>query len=295
MNLILDCYPCILRQVLSTAKLAGLDEYQAREAVNHSMNILLETGTGVSPQQVVVNVVDYIRKLFFPDVCEFDPYRELKKRSNAVVLDKFTELEKEILIASSPLEAAVKCAAAGNIIDFGAKDHGSIDIDKEIRNIPSLAFSRYDYPPLAERLRETRKLLYIGDNAGEIVFDRLLIRQIQRDFPDIRVTFATRSEPVINDITPEDAYETGLDSEAEIVSSGCRYPGLMLSEADESFRKTYREADVVIAKGQGNYEGLSDENDPRLFFILRIKCERVAMDIGAEVGDLVLSRKFRSM
>jgi uncharacterized protein with ATP-grasp and redox domains len=293
MNLILDCYPCILRQVLSTSKLAGLDEFQAREALNHSMKVLLQTETGTSPQHVVVQTIDYIRNTFFPDKNGFDPYGELKKKSNILVLDRFDILESGIKNTPSSLEAALKNAAAGNIIDFGAKDHGSIDIDKEIRNIPLLEFSRYDYKSLVNLLGSARKLLYIGDNAGEIVFDRLLIRQLQRDFPEIGVTFATRSEPVINDVTPDDAYETGLDQEAEIISSGCRYPGLMLTEASEPFRQIYRDADIVIAKGQGNYEGLSSEEDPRLFFILRIKCERVASDIGAEVGDLVLLRKNR--
>jgi uncharacterized protein with ATP-grasp and redox domains len=193
--------------------------------------------------------------------------------------------------APSPLETAVKNAAAGNIIDFGAKDLGSIDIEKEIQKIPSLQFSHYDFKAFLGLLKKAKTILYIGDNAGEIVFDRMLIREIKRQYPEVQILFATRASPIINDITLEDAYQVGLEKEAKILSSGCNYPGLILDAASEVFLKIWHDADLVIAKGQGNYEGLSDVNDARLFFILRIKCERIAGAIGADVGDLVFWRK----
>jgi damage-control phosphatase, subfamily I len=288
MKLILDCYPCMLRQVLSTAKLSGLNEQQTKTVIDRTMQMLLEVSAESSPQHIIVRIIDYIKNKFHVGSNAFDPYGELKQRSNKIVMEHFERLEATIQNAANPLETALKIAAAGNIIDFGAKDHGSIDIEKEIRNIPSLQFSRYDYQPFLNRLSRAERILYIGDNAGEIVFDRLFIRRIKREFPSVKIAFATRSEPVINDVTVEDARTVGLDREAEIVSSGCRYPGLMLAEASESFKGLWKKADVIIAKGQGNFEGLSNEDDGRLFFILRIKCDRVAGEIGASVGDLVL-------
>ena len=294
MELILDCYPCMLRQVLAMAKLTGLNEAQTKRSIDHTLEILLLATSGMSPQHVLIEVIDRIKKDFFPGTGEFDPYGELKKMSNALVESRFEELEGMVRSGASPLETAVKMAAAGNIIDFGAMDHAVLDIEEEIRNIPALKFSRYQFRPLVAFLSNARRLLYIGDNAGEIVFDKLLVRQIKRDFPAVVVTFVTRSEPVINDVTVDDAISVGFDQEAEIVSSGCRYPGLLLTEADEAFGKLWERADIILAKGQGNFEGLSNEDDKRLFFILRVKCERVANTIGSAVGDLVLMRQYET-
>ena len=291
MKLIYNCYPCILRQVLSTGKLIDLSESQLKTVIDKTMKILLATSEHDSPQHIIVQIFNYVNMMFFNESKIFDPYAKLKKDSNAAVLHYFDYLESYVHSASSPLERAIKKAAAGNIIDFGAKDHGNIDIDKEIHEIPLLKFSIYDFKPLKTRLEKAKMLLYIGDNAGEIVFDRILIRQIQRQYPGIRIVFATREKPIINDVTIKDPYEVGLNKEAEIISSGCIYPGLMLDMTHDNFKELYRKSDIIIAKGQGNYEGLSDEIDRRLFFILRIKCERIAKDIGADIGSLVLFQK----
>ncbi|MBN1574956.1 MAG: DUF89 family protein [Chitinispirillaceae bacterium] len=291
MKLFPDCYPCVLRQVLSLVKLTGMDDLQTKLIMDEAMKMLLATSGNDSPQRIIVGIGDFVRNMIHDNAGPFDPYAGLKEKSNAAVLRHFDDLEAAVKQSASPLETAIRQAAAGNIIDFGAKDHGSIDIAKEIRDIPSLRFSFYDYEPLLYKMKNARLLLCVGDNAGEIVFDRILIRQIKREFPGLRIVFATRDKPVINDVTPEDAYRVGLDKEAEIISSGCRYPGLMLEETNEIFRELFKNADLVIAKGQGNYEGLSEIDDERLFFIMRIKCERVAKHIGAEVGGLVLRQK----
>ncbi|MBN1308654.1 MAG: DUF89 family protein [Chitinispirillaceae bacterium] len=291
MRLFPDCYPCVLRQVLSLVKLTGMSDLQTKRAMDEAMTMLLAASGSSSPQRIIVDIGDFVHKTLLGGMEPFDPYARLKKQSNDLVLRHFDALEAAVKQSESPLETAIRQAAAGNIIDFGAKDHGSLDIAREIRNIPSLKFSFYDYDQLLFKLKNAGMLLYIGDNAGEIVFDRILIRQIQREFPRLRIMFATRDKPVINDVTVEDAFMIGLDKEADIVSSGCRYPGLMLEETDDAFRHLFRDAGVIIAKGQGNYEGLSDIDDERLFFILRIKCERVANHIGSDVGALVLRRK----
>jgi uncharacterized protein with ATP-grasp and redox domains len=288
MKMIFDCYPCVLRQVVSAAKLTGLNEKQTKSVIDYTLNSLQEISPEDSPQSIIVRVMDRFKKECPGEADRFDPYAELKTRSNTLVLDHYEELESVIENSSSKLEMALKMAAAGNIIDFGAKEHGRIDIEKEIQNIPLLEFSHYEFETFSDTLKNAKTILYIGDNAGEIVFDRLFIRQIKRERPEVKIYFATRSEPVINDITLEDAYQVGIDKEAEVLSSGCRYPGLILSESSEILRKLWDSADLIIAKGQGNYEGLSDEKNSRLFFILRIKCGRVAVDIGADEGSLVL-------
>lgn len=291
MNLIFDCYPCLLRQVLSTAGLCSLDENSTKEVVDFTMSQLMVTSQSDSPQHIIVRVNEFIHQHYFRHQELFDPYAGLKKKSNEAVLSRFEQLKAMVHTADNPLEYAVKLAAAGNIIDFGANDHTAIDIEDEIRRIPLLRFSHYAYTEFTETLAEARTLLYIGDNAGEIVFDRLLIGQIKQLYPDMEIVFATRSQPVINDVTPEDACAVGMESVARVISSGCRYPGVILEDTSGEFRRIYDDADLVLAKGQGNFEGLSAVEDNRLFLILRIKCKRVAKAVCASVGDLVFLQK----
>lgn len=293
MNLALECYPCILRQAVSAIELGELDDMQGKRLMDETMTDLLNRSETESPQTAIVRMYERIERLLPGRETPLDLFRAIKKESNATALQYFNYLESFVDSAPAPLEEGVRKAAAGNIIDFGALAHGSVDIESEIRNIPSLRFAVYDFHPLKERLHETKTLLYIGDNTGEIVFDRVFIRRIKRDYPNIRVVFATRSRPVLNDATVEDAYEVGLDREAEIVSSGCGLPGVALAQTTEQFRNLFQTADLIIAKGQGNYEGLIDTHDDRLFCILRIKCRRVGMDVGAPVGALVLRQKAR--
>ncbi len=298
MRLFLDCYPCILRQALTLARLMGLGQAQTKATVDNTLRLLLNADPGSSPPQVMTAVYQQVEEDFFTsrdrEDGTFDPYAKMKRDSNRIVLEHLDELEASVRTADSPLEMGIRLAAAGNIIDFAAADHGSVDIPAEIRGIPVLSFAIYDIEPLLYGLETAKTLVYVGDNAGEIVFDRVFIRQLQRDYPELDVVFATRERPIINDVTVDDAHDVGMDVEATVVSSGCPYPGLVLSAASEGFRRTYDGADVVIAKGQGNYEGLCETADERLFHIFRVKCERVAELTSAPVGALVLEQSRRS-
>lgn len=149
MKLFLDCYPCVLRQVLSLARLLDLDQSQAKTAMDHTLQLLLHVDAGSSPPQVMTAVYRHIHETFF----------------------------------------AGKETAAGNIIDFAAQDHGTLNISAEIRGIPELSFAIYDIQPMLRLLEGARTLVYVGDNAGEIVFDRVLIRQLRRAYPDLEVVF----------------------------------------------------------------------------------------------------------
>jgi len=294
MKLYLECYSCVLRQMLSTAKLSGLQEEQQKLVLHKTMDILQENKEQMSPQHIIVRTYEDIKTRFFDADKSFDPYKKLKFESNKTVLEYYDYLEAFVKNSSTPLEVAIRKAAAGNIIDFGAKDHANINIEHEIQNIPLLKFSIYDIDAFKACLAQAKTVLYVGDNAGEIVFDKILIKQIRRQMPNVHIVFATRDKAIINDATLEDAYQVGLDKEAEVISSGCKYPGLMLSETSAVFQDIYQKADLIIAKGQGNYEGMSDIDDSRLFHILRIKCERVAQDIKASKGDLILWNKIHS-
>lgn len=291
MKLLLDCYPCSLKQAIQIAQLLHMDEGQTRIILDHAMKLLLKRDGETTPLHIITHLYSFIHHTFFAGSEVFDPYREIKLKTTQTALSCYPALEKLMVTTPSPFETALKIAAAGNIIDFGIPDNRHFDIEYEINNISNLEFALYDYTQLKEKLSNAKTLLYIGDNAGEIVFDRLLIQYLKKEYPEIDITFAVREKPIINDAILEDAYTAELDKEVTIISSGSIFPGTFLKETNDQFKSLFNSADVIIAKGQGNFEGLSDEQNKNLFFILRIKCEQVAKHIGADNGALILWQK----
>ncbi|ACF46573.1 protein of unknown function DUF89 [Prosthecochloris aestuarii DSM 271] len=283
-----ECYPCIFDQLLSLAKITGLGRENGKILFEDSMRYLLETrGEGIVVQHVIRNATDRAIALSLQGE-DYDPYAEIKQRSNDIALEFAEEFRATIQNASEPLQEALKIAAAGNIIDFGAKQHGSLDVEKELRTIDERVFGQFDFEAFSSRLNSAVRLLYICDNAGEIVFDKLCIEEIRRQYPEVDITCAVRQRPVINDAVMLDARYAGLDEVARVVSSGSIYPGTLLDETSDDFRQLFAEADLIISKGQGNFETLLDIADERLFFILRIKCEQMAKLSHVLKGDLVL-------
>ena len=189
---------------------------------------------------------------------------------------------------------AIEFACAGNIIDYGVYP-SDFDVEAEIERIidrlsaqSEEAKARYfHYKEFKERLLIAKRLMVVGDNAGETVFDRLLIETITKIYPDLEIFYATRGYPVLNDCLVEDAYAAGIDTVATVVSSGVPSPGLLLNHASSEFLELFATCDLILSKGQGNYESLSSVNIP-VFFALVAKCEAVANDAKCPIGTLIL-------
>jgi len=212
-----------------------------------------------------------------------DPYKKLKESFNKLALDIYPDLSGRIKKASDPFEAAVRFAIAGNIIDSGAVHNLSKSyIIETIEQGMSQKLSG-NIEKLRIAINSANKILYLGDNTGEIVFDKLLIEQLPID----RVTFVVRGYPVINDATLIDAKIAGLTDIVEVIDNGSDAPGTVLEDCSEEFIQHFSDADLIIAKGQGNYETLSS-TDKSIFFILKAKCPVIARNIGCEIGSLVI-------
>ena len=182
------------------------------------------------------------------------------------------------------LKLHLHLAVAGNIIDFGAKhDYSDKQIHEEINKMLSTDLSNSHTEELKQEIDRAEKILYLGDNAGEIVFDKLFVEQL----PKNKITFAVRGKPVINDATMEDAKAIGLTEIVKVIDNGAGYPGTVIESCSEEFQKIFNEADLIISKGQGNYETLS-ENKSNIFFLLKIKCDIVARDLNKSLGDFVV-------
>ena len=212
-----------------------------------------------------------------------DPYREIKSESTKKALSLYPSLKSQVEKSSDRLLTAIRIAIAGNVIDFGP--NRSFDIKQEIEETLKRDFAVCDYDRFRDCLDEALEILYIGDNAGECVFDRILIEEMKKP-----VIYAVRDVPIINDATYEDAVQAGIDKVATILSSGTDAPGTILKTCSAEFIKTYDHSKFIISKGQGNYEALSDEICP-IFFLLKVKCHVIAEDIGVDEGDIVLKAR----
>ena len=282
------CHPCIIAQARSAARFAELSEDQTRRVINGAKaNIKRSEITPLSAQHIVRSVADTVIKER-GESPDFDIYAEVKEQSNVLSLSYAQRFQKKIDKSEAPLETGLQIAAAGNIIDFGAKSHGSINLDKELSSLDKIPFARYDFDPFKQALEKASMLLYICDNSGEIVFDMLLIKEIKREYPNLQIIAAVRGKPIINDATLKDAEAVGLDRLVTTISSGSVYPGTILPETTQEFQKLFASADVMLSKGQGNFETLLPVADKRLFFLLRIKCEHMAALSRVKKDNLVL-------
>jgi len=282
MKAYLDCYPCFFIQTLKTSRMITSDERKIWQILNEVSLSLPKIHFGATPPEIGREVYRIISKRTGIN----DPYREIKEKCIRQALSLYPELRKLISSSEERLKTAVRLSIAGNVIDFGANP--DFDLKRDIKTILSQDFSINHYQEFCEALDKARKILYLADNAGETVFDRLLIEEFHKP-----VIYVVREKPIINDATREDALLSGIDGVAEIMSSGCDAPGNILKFCSEDFLKVYRSSDLIISKGQGNYEGLSDEDRP-IFFLLKAKCHVIARDLGTEKGSIILAKAKRS-
>jgi uncharacterized protein with ATP-grasp and redox domains len=212
-----------------------------------------------------------------------DPYKRIKASCTAYLLGQYESLKTKVESDPDPLYTALRFAAIGNSIDLGANPE--FECAREINQQLDLDFDVCHYDEFKRNLASARSILYIADNAGETVLDRLLIERLGRP-----VTYTVRSQPIINDATEEDAHAAGIDRVATVISSGCDAPGTILDLCSQEFLDTFLRADMIISKGQGNYETLSDQKR-KIFYLLKVKCPVIAEDIKIKVGSLVLLKE----
>jgi uncharacterized protein with ATP-grasp and redox domains len=213
-----------------------------------------------------------------------DPYRALKRHSNNLALGLYPELKQRVRAAADPFAMAVRMAVAGNVVDFGCRNElGDDEVLQAIDDAMDGLIDEVAVAGLRRAVDEARDILYLADNAGEIVLDRLLIEEMPTD----RVTLVVRGSPVINDATREDAEVAGLNDLVAVMDNGSDVPGTILEACLPSFRSRFEECDLVIAKGQGNYETLSG-SDQRIYFLFKVKCPVIARDAGSELDQLVV-------
>ncbi len=276
MKTYLECIPCFMQQALRAGRMTAKNEEQVKLILDEVSELVPNFSLENTPAEYGAEVYRIIKEI----TGVVDPYKQIKEDSINEALSLIPDLKQIIDESDNRLLTAVRIAIAGNVIDFGVNETFSLieDIGKIL--VQDFAVSDFNY--FKSAVKKAEKILYIGDNAGESVFDKLLIEEMGK-----KTIYAVREIPVINDSTYEDAVNSGLADVAEIISSGVKAPGTILNQCNDEFLELFQSADMVISKGQGNYEGLSDVNRP-LFFLLKAKCEVIAKDIGVKKNDIIL-------
>lgn len=266
------------------------DRNLQRAITNRVLHLLYETSLDVTPPELGKRVYRLLKVITRVE----DPFQGIKQEDNQTVLKMYQKLKWIIYNNGDPIKTAAKLAIAGNLIDYGA-NNGKIHMDMISSKINQIDLAINDLSDFKKDLNEIDHVLYLVDNAGEIVLDKLFIEMIRRFHTsnDFAITVVVRGKPVINDATRDDAKYIGMDKVANIIDNGDDAPGTILKDCSSEMKKYYKEADLIISKGQGNYETLSDEKK-LIYFFLQAKCPIIAKNIGVQIGDLVLMKNTRS-
>lgn len=281
MKTCLDCTPCFVRQTLDAARMSSNDPTAHETILRDVLRWMSEMDLAVSPPAFAQRIHRRLREL----TGVADPYAAEKKLHNEMAKRALPALRRDLKISDNALLTAANFAIAGNIIDMGAKT--GLQESDLIAAIEHAAENELtgDTKAFVSAVRTAKQILYLCDNAGEIVFDRLLIEQLGPE----RVTAAVRGKPIINDALMEDAVAAGLTDLVPTLGNGSDAPGTVLDDCNEVFRTAFKSADLIISKGQGNFETLSDSDRP-IFFLFKAKCPVVAETAGVPLGTHVLRR-----
>jgi uncharacterized protein with ATP-grasp and redox domains len=275
------CLPCVVNQVIKVANITGVDtkEELLREVFTYLSRIDFE----ITTPEIIGEVFSMIKR----HTNNPDPYKETRDYYNSLFVKLIPEFERKIENAEYPFLLAMRYAIVGNIIDFNPIHNTLLeDIYDCFEKMEELELAIDDSHTLMEDILCAKTLLYLGDNCGEICMDKILLRKIKELNPNIRILFGVRGKPVVNDSIAEDAYTVGINEYAEIIDNGDSSLGTVLGRTSPAFRELYEKADVVIAKGQANYECLSEENK-NIYFLLMTKCGVIADNIGVEEKKMI--------
>ena len=279
-----DCIPCMLNGLISLFKKGLIEEKYQETVIKEVLTYYANIDYSESPLLTNRNLHRVIRKI----ANNPDPYKKLKDNMNKEAV-KYCEKYKDLVLESdNPFDKALRLAVAGNIIDFGPGH--SIEIEKTIEKILNEDFAVDDSLELFNDIKKAQNILYLGDNTGEIVFDKFFLEVIGRN----DITFVVRNSPILNDATMEDVKLFGIDKLVKVITNGDDAPGTLLEFTSPEFKELFDKADLIISKGQGNFEGLSEVKNKNIYFLLMIKCHIVAEDLGLKKGDYIVKSALKS-
>lgn len=276
-----ECYFCISKTVERILDKNSLNALDANDFLYHLHQVV-----GNNWNKPMPYLATQIHRTARKKLNNQNIYAWEKKQANQLLLKKYSFWKNWVNKNSNPMHAAAKLAVVGNIIDYGAHALED-DIEKQINHLLTLPLAIDHTQALFNKISEAKNILYLGDNAGEIVFDKLFIETMNHP----NVTFAVRGANVINDVTLNDAIDVGMIKHCKVISNGYDAPSTILPKCSPEFNNIFNRADLIISKGQGNFEGLLQNKHPHLFFMLMAKCHTMANMLGVKKGDLVIKKQ----
>jgi len=281
MDMKADCLACLYTQMLRVTKALDCDDSCATEIMESSAERIARLRMDQTPPEAAAILYPAILQMLGKE----DLYAKQKRESTERASKLIPGVGERVRSAADPLDAALRAAAAGNVIDLATEV--SFDLEEEIEKIFEAPFAIDHKGRFIRRLAAAKRLVVIGDNTGEHVFVRGMMQTFRERFPELEIAYFTRGRPIINDVTYEEAREAGIDEVARIVDSGVDTPGFLYERAGKEAREAFDRADLILAKGMGNFECMESWADSRVFFLFKVKCSVVAGKIGREIGDLV--------
>ena len=277
------CIPCLINQGLNAVKRLNLPKEKEEEIAVKSLKFLSQFETfDKSPAYYAY----YVQKIVKEITGKEDPFAEQKEIANRRAQEMLPFLEEKLLSSSDPVATALKISAAGNYIDFAIR--GEVDLEKDISLLLNSDFAVWDYEEFSEKLKSAKSVFIIGDNAGEIVFDKALVNILKSLGKE--VVYGVKGKPILNDATIEDARKVSMTDICRVVDNGSDKVGTWLEDCSKEFLEVFYDADIVISKGQANFETLSGA-DRDLFFLLVAKCEPIALETGGGVRRFIFRYK----
>jgi len=280
MRVHLDCFPCFLRQSIIALRLGTKDESLRETILKSTFDYIQNTDISKPPAYTTTFIHKKIRQML-----GIDPFKEIKSEYNQIALRLYPSLKTTIEKSPDPLWISTRLAIAGNVIDFGI--FTSVDIEGAIRKALNNQLAVDDYSSFKNAISLADKILYLTDNAGEIVFDRLLIETLIQLGKEVKAV--VKGSPVINDSTMDDAEESGLTEVCDVIDNGSEAVGTILEWTSSVFQKIFNDAQLVISKGQGNFETLIGA-EKKIFFLFQSKCDVVSKELGLSTGSMLLKK-----
>jgi len=272
------CYFCHSKSFEKLLDRNKIPIEKRRPLIKQFFRIVSEFPNEATAPELARDVQELIRQI----TDNGDPYIEEKTKSNAILIALYPELKKRVHESKDPFNTALRLAIGGNIIDYGITQ--TFDLDDTLDRVLTTPLAIDQSDLLRQKIENANNILYLGDNTGEIVLDKLFLETIEHP----NVTFVVRGKPILNDATMEDALAIGLDKiVAHIMSNGDDTPSTLLHRTSKEFNDAFYSADLIISKGMGNLEGLIDVKRKNMFFVLIVKCAHMASLLGAKNGDFI--------
>ena len=276
-----ECVECIINQSVRVANLITDDESLKNKIISSTKLLSKDFSFNNTPPEIASYVYENMADI----AKKYDLYDEVKQNSTKKALSFVPLLKEKLLDSNDKFLTAIKIAVAGNVIDLAAQVE--FDLDEELNKIFYTNFAYDDVDILKQELEKSKTVLLIGDNVGEHIFDYMFIEVLQDFYPKIKFSYMVRGNPIINDVTIKEAKEAKFDELCELVDSGVNTPGFAYNRANKYSQELFDGVDLVLSKGMGNYECMSESHRKNICFLLKIKCNVVANSLSKNLGDIV--------